>query len=341
MNKPIKAKDLARLLGLSPSTVSMVLNNKPGISEGTRRLVLDKLAEFHALPSVPVVQPGAVDFIYFVIFKKHGKVVGDTPFFSQLIEGIEQSCRQNGFNLQIAYINEGDRVSSALPLIRTRECRGLLLLGTEMSPADAQVFADIGCPTVLLDSSFPEIALDTVVINNRQAADCAVGHLIENGHTAIGYLHSAFHINNFSERREGFHSVLRKSGLEIQPQFEYRLTPTVDGAYSEMKELLASHPKLPTAFFADNDILALAAMRALKEYGCQVPEDISVIGIDDIPMCELTDPPLTTMHVPKHQMGILAVGRLLEKIRQPGGVILTTEIRTSLRKRGSVRRLEG
>lgn len=336
MNKPIKAKDLARLLGLSPSTVSMVLNNKPGISEGTRRLVFDKLAEFHSLPPSPGIQPGAVDFIYFVIFKKHGKVVGDTPFFSQLIEGIEQSCRQSGYNLQIAYINEGDRISSALPLIRARECRGLLLLGTEMAPADAQVFAQIGCPTVLLDSSFSEIALDTIVINNRQAA----AHLIENGHTSIGYLHSAFHINNFSERREGFHSALKKNGLEIQPQLEYRLTPTVDGAYSEMKELLASHPKLPTAFFADNDILALAAMRALKEYGCRVPEDISVIGIDDIPMCELTDPPLTTMHVPKHQMGILAVGRLLEKIRQPGSVILTTEIRTSLRKRGSVRRLE-
>ncbi len=339
MNKPIKAKDLAHLLGLSPSTVSMVLNNKPGISENTRRLVLDKLAEFHSLPPIQSIQPGAVDFIYFVIFKKHGKVVGDTPFFSQLIEGIEQSCRQNGYNLQIAYLNEGDKVSLALPLIRSKECKGLLLLSTEMSSGDAQAFSSIGCPTVLLDSSFPEIALDTIVINNRQAAACAAKHLIENGHSVIGYLHSAFHINNFSERKDGFHRELKRNGLEILPQMEYRLTPTADGAYLEMKEFLASHPKLPTAFFADNDILALAAMRALKEYGCRVPDDVSIIGIDDIPMCGLTDPPLTTMHVPKHQMGILAVSRLLEKIRQPDGVVLTTEIRTVLRQRSSVRRL--
>ena len=117
------------------------------------------------------------------------------------------------------------------------------------------------------------------------------------------------------------------------------MTPTVDGAYSEMKEILNHAPEMPTAFFADNDIIALSAMRALKEKGYKIPEDISIIGIDDIPMCELTDPPLTTMHVPKHQMGVQAVKRLLEKINHNSREVLTIEIFTFLVERQSIRNL--
>lgn len=340
MNKAIKAKDLAMLLGISPSTVSMVLNNKPGISDATRKLVLDKMAELGSTPPVHSYKPQIVEFIYFVIFKKHGKVVGDTPFFSQLIEGIEQSCKNNGYNLQIAYFNEGNDIYTTLPLIHSRECKGLLLLATEMSLSDARPFTSLGCPTVFLDSYFNEIEVDTIVINNKQASGCATKHLIENGHTTIGYLHSAFHINNFSERKDSYHRELRRNGLDIPAELEYKLTPTVDGAYSEMKEILSYDPQMPTAFFADNDIIALSAMRALKEKGYRIPDDISIIGIDDMPMCELMDPPLTTMHVPKYEMGFLAVKRLLEKINRKSDEILTIEIRTTLIKRHSIRNLE-
>ncbi len=337
MNKIIKAKDLAQILGISPSTVSMVLNNRPGISEATRKLVFDKMNELSSTPSVYTGRPLANDFIYFVIFKKHGKVVGDTPFFSQLIEGIEHSAKSCGFNLQIAYFNEGCDASLSLPLVHTKECRGILLLATEMNVSDAAVFTSLGCPVVLLDNNFYDIALDCVVINNRQAAGCAVRYLISSGHSQIGYLHSAIHINNFSERKEGYHRELKRNKLEILPQHEYKLTPTIDGAYNDMKEILSTHPELPTAFFADNDIIALSCIRAFREQGIRVPDDISVVGIDDIPMCELMEPPLTTMHVPKHQMGVLAVKRLMEKLEGSSREILTTEIRTSLMRRGSVK----
>ena len=115
----------------------------------------------------------------------------------------------------------------------------------------------------------------------------------------------------------------------------------MDGAYNEMRQILSHDPQMPTAFFADNDIIALSAMRALKEKGYKIPEDISVIGIDDIPMCELMDPPLTTMHVPKHQMGVQAVKRLLEKINSSSREILTIEIRTTLVERHSIRNVKG
>lgn len=341
MKKGIKAKDLAQLLGVSPSTVSMVMNNKPGISDATRKMIFDKLTELGSpLPS-HAASPQAIDFIYFVIYKKHGKVVGDTPFFSQLIEGIEQSAKASGYNLQIAYFNEGNHISSTLPLIHSTECKGLLLLATEMSAGDAAGFMSLGCPMILLDSYFDQLPIDTIVINNSQAARNATRTLIENGHRKIGYLHSAFHINNFSERKDGFYHEMRQNGLEVSPAFEYKLTPTVDNAYSDMKEILARDPEMPTAFFADNDIIALSAMRALKEKGYRIPEDISIIGIDDMPTCVLMDPPLTTMHVPKHQMGVLAVKRLIEKINRKSQEILTIQIRTSLTKRSSIFNLTG
>lgn len=339
MSKTIKAKDLAQILGISPSTVSMVLNNKPGISDATRQLVFNKLNELGGFSSSYVGKPQINDFIYFVIFKKHGKVVGDTPFFSQLIEGIEHSVKSYGFHLQIAYFDAGNEIAQSLPLIHSKECRGLLVLATEMSVSDATSFTGLGCPTVLLDSNFYETALDCVVINNQQAAGCAVKYLIDCGHRQIGYLHSAFHIKNFSERKNGFYHELERNGLTPLHQHEYKLTPTIDGAYADMKEILAGNPKLPTAFFADNDIIALSCIRALKEQGIQVPEDISIIGMDDIPMCELMDPPLTTMHVPKHQMGVLAVKRLIEKLENSSREILTIEIRTRLIRRNSVQNI--
>jgi len=339
MSRGIKSKDLAQMLGVSPSTVSMVLNNKPGISEATRKLVLDKIAELNSQTSeMPGVVPSN-GFIYFIIYKKHGKVVGDTPFFSQLIEGIESTVKANGSSLQIAYYNQGSDLSLSLPLLYSKECKGVILLATEMSLTDVQNFAHLGKPIVLLDSYFDELPLDTIVINNSQAARCAARFLIENGHKKIGYLHSAFHINNFSERKDGFYRELRRKNIEVRTDLEYKLTPTAEGAYADMKELLENHSEMPTAFFADNDIIALSAIRALKEFGYRIPDDISVIGIDDMPMCELMDPPLTTMQVPKHEMGIMAVKRLSDVIHDRGREIVTLQLRTSLIRRNSVKNI--
>ncbi len=339
MKISMKSKDLAQMLGVSPSTISMVLNNKPGISESTRKLILNKIHELGIESSDFPTKSSISEFIYFMIYLKHGKVVGDTPFFSQLIEGIEQSAKSYRYNLLIVYFNEGDDISTALPLIHSGQCKGLILLATEMSIENIEPFTALGKPIVLLDSYFKRLSLDTIIIDNTQTASSATRYLIEKGHRQIGYLHSAFHINNFSERKDGFYKELEHFGLQIHPDSEYKLTPTVDEAYKEMKEILASNPSLPTAFFADNDIIALSAMRALKESGYKIPEDISIIGIDNMPTCELMDPPLTTMHVPKQQMGILAMRRLVEKINGQLPEPFTIKVCTTLVERYSIKQL--
>lgn len=337
MGKTIKSKDLAEMLGISPATVSMVINDRPGISDATRQMVLDKLKEVGYDFSAKQNKSQKNQMIYFAIYKAHGQVVSDTPFFLQLTEGIESQAKAYGCRLQITYIYDVANIRGDFPLIHSPECKGIIVLATEMDLATAQTFASLGCPIVFLDSYFEDIDADFVVINNEQAARHATRHLIEHGHKDIGYLHSKYHINNFSERKNGYHKALTTAGLPIHSSYEFKLTPATEDAYRELKELLDQHPDLPTAFFADNDNIAIAAIKAFKESGCRVPEDISITSIDDIPMCEFIDPPLTTMQVPKHQLGYLAVKRLVTNYDRKDHEIVKIEVKTRLIERESVR----
>ena len=335
----IKVKDLASMLGVSPSTVSLVLNNRPGISEATRQRVFDKLTELGYSSMIP--RSSAVNSLNLrlVIFKKHGGVVADTHFFSQVIEGIDSQTRKNGCNLLINYISGLEPQEERMRVFAQSSCDGVILLATEMDAADLEPFLKLNLPMVVLDSYFETIQQDAVVINNVQGASAAVRHLIAMGHRSIGYLHSRIHINNFQERREGVVKALSAAGLELPEQMIFRLEPSIEGAAASMRELLRQHRSLPTAFFAANDLIAIGAARALKEAGCRIPEDISIIGFDDMPVAEAMDPPLTTVYVPKQRLGMLAVDRLISQIGQEAPEFIKVEVGTHLVKRRSVRPL--
>lgn len=218
---------------------------------------------------------------------------------------------------------------------------GLILLATEMYPEDLALFGGNGVPVVLLDSYFRNSNFDSVVIGNTDAAYKATSHLIENGHVDIGYLHSSIHINNFYYRRHGYLDALHEHGLNTDERLQVCLEPTMEGSYRDMKAVLEnSNVDMPTAFFADNDIIAFGAMRALKEKGIKIPNDISIVGFDDMPFCEITSPRLTTIKVFKQEMGSIAVKRLMQKMSGNEHVIQTVEISTELVIRESVKMQE-
>lgn len=332
------AKALAKALNLSASTVSMVLNNRPGISEQTRQLVL-KEAEKMGL-NIPSrrTPAGNPTYIYFIIYKKHGKVVSDTPFFSQLIEGIESETKKYGFRLQVTYFYGNADAEDQLSTIKASGSSGLLILATEMNSGNMDMFASLNLPTVVLDAYFERRHHDTIVINNVQGAYNAISYLVNHGHQQIGYLRSKIRIKNFLEREDGFCKTL---GMHQQSDYIFDVEPTSEGAYHDMKALLEKSPKLPTAFFADNDIIAISCIKALKEKGIRVPEDISVIGFDDImPLCEIIEPRLTTMRVPKQRLGMLAVERLITNINNETKEIIKLEVSTELVERDSVLSIE-
>lgn len=333
----ITAKELAGQLGLSEAAVSLALNGKPGVSTATRKRVLAvaeaKGYDFTRLKSAQPDKSGGS--IYFVIYKKHGAVVGDTPFFAQLSEGVDTACKTLPYYLSIRYLHEEDDVPELLSGWKRLGCRGIILLGTEMELQDLRPFQQAGLPLVLLDNYFEQADVDCVLINNIRGAYTATDHLIRRRHTQPGYLHSSYPINNFEERADGFYKAIRKNGMSTSRSPVHRLSPSVEGAYADMRELLSRNEPLADCYFADNDLIAAGAVRALKETGYRIPQDIAVVGFDDLPVCACIEPPLTTIHVPKQYMGRVAVQRLHELIRDPDSLPVKIEISTTLKKRKS------
>ena len=335
----VTAKDLARALGLSEAAVSMALNNKPGVSEITREEVIRAAKEngfdFRKIKRKSIVQKK----VAFVIYKKHGAVVGDTQFFSSLTEGVTRSCMERGYSLDIRYITSDDQVQRELKTLLTNDTDGVILLGTEMRQEDFKPFESFPLPLVVLDTYHECVDLDFVLINNIQGAYLATSYLINQRNAQPGYLHSAYSIPNFNERQDGFYKAVREHGYSSSGCIVHHLAPMIEGAYQDMQTIIQKGERLASCYFADNDLIAAGAMKAFREAGYKIPEDIAIIGFDNTSLCELLDPPLTTINVPKQAMGKFAVIRLLSLMSTESGDVKTaskTSVRTSLVHRASV-----
>ncbi|MDD4850670.1 MAG: LacI family DNA-binding transcriptional regulator [Gemmiger sp.] len=334
----ITAKDIARRVGVSPATVSMVFRQRPGISEEVRTQVLAAAQElgFVYTGTGGARQPRILQFI---IYKRHGKVVADTPFFEQLTKGVSDSVHALGYQLSITYFYGAENVDEQLRTIKSSRCVGIILLATEMHTHDMDIFDSLGVPIVLLDNWFPSKRYDAVVIDNQRGALRATQYLIQCGHTRLGYLSSKVDIRNFVERREGYLSAIRalKDPTNDSTQRIIRVGTSIDTAQQDMAAYLATDPVLPTAFFADNDNIAIGCLRALLRAGCRIPEEVSIIGFDDMPICEVAEPQLTTMAVPKGRMGALAVERLDRLIcGGTGGEVIRISVQPEIVPRSSV-----
>lgn len=331
----ISAKELAQKLNISPATVSMVLNNKPGISEKTRTLVMDAAREYgyhFSKKSEAALQKGRIQF---VTYKKQGTIVADTPFW--VTEGVEHGCQKAGYELLVTYFHEDADIDAQIQMLVEKQCSGILLLGTELSEKDFRPFSALNIPIVVLDTYFEELNCDCVLINNVQGAYTAASYLIGRGFSTVGYLHSSYSIGNFEERADGYYKALRHHDIPTSHPYVHRLYPSIEGAYQDMCKLLDEDPKLAPAYFADNDLIAAGAMRALKEHGYRIPGDISVIGFDGSSICDVLEPPLASMAVPKPRLGELGVERLINKINYTDNTIVKIEVAPRLQEGRSVK----
>lgn len=334
----IKLKDVAQSLGISPATVSLALNGKPGISETTRQRIFSVIREM-GHPELLPVDSNASKSIHFIIYKDRNVIVSETPFFFQLMEGIEIRCRYHGYKLMISYVNESNNTTEYISSLIQKDCAGILLLATEMRTADLAPFSNLSLPFVILDSYFEREKYDCIAINNTHGAYDATDYLIRNGHTKIGYLQSSYRIKNFSARYQGFIKALDAHKIPLEPSYILKLGSSMETSYYSMCEYLKSDFAMPTAFFADNDLIALGAIKALKEHNYEVPGDISIIGFDNTPLSQATEPNLTTVNVPKQRMGVLAVDRLVSRINETPEEFIKLEVGTTLVIRDSVKSL--
>jgi len=338
--KKVNLDDIATIVGVSKATVSNALNGKKGVSEQTKAHILKTASDVGYMKNnnnKDDKDSETKKIIRIILYKRHGYVYSDTPFFSNLIEGIQKECRIEGYEMMVAHLSKTEVKSDhIIEDLKNDDSSGYLLLATEMVAEDLEFFKVLEKPMVLIDSYFKHEDYDFVVINNIEAAHKATNYLIENGYKKIGYLHSSVYINNFHYRKLGFENTLRENGIEPEEKYQFSLEPTLDGSYGDMSEILRHKPELPTAFFADNDIIAFGAMKALQEIGIKIPEQVSIVGFDDMPYCEISTPKMTTVKVPKQYYGAVAVKRLIDKINNDDLKTQKVEINTKLIERESV-----
>lgn len=327
----VNIKQISELTGFSPATVSNALNYKRGVNAETAakvRRVAQDLGYF---------EENRITKVKFVIFKRTGVVVDDTPFFPAMITGVEEECRACGMEMQICYLDVRDAdYKEQAKWILNDKGSALIFLGTEMIDEDMDLLRGISCPYIVVDYWRSDMPFNGIMINNADSARLATDYLIGKGHKEIGYLRGNFRIKPFRSRKTGYLSSMNKAGLPVKRDYIVTLSPSMDGSYADMKEYLSHKPKLPTAFFADNDMIALGAMKAMIEYGIRIPEDVSVIGFDDLTFSSISFPPLTTVRVPKHEMGRLAVRRLRDMIQDNNDLKVKIQICTQFIERNSV-----
>jgi len=332
----ITVKELAKICNLSEAAVSMALRNKPGVSSETRRKIME-LAQQHGYDFSRALKQGAnTRHITFAVYKRQGAIVGETPFFSELSEGIELACADNHYNLQIAYIHKGDEVQNKIDEISYSDCSGIILLGTEMQEEDFSPFKNMQKPMVVLDVYLDFLKYDCVLINNIQGALIATDYLISRTMKQPGYLKSSYPIANFDERADGFYKAVRRYGMSTSKSIVHKLTPSIEGACADMLEFINQGEELAPCYFADNDWIAIGAMKAFQLKGYRIPEDIAIIGFDNVPLASYIDPALTTIHVPKKYIGETATSRLIGKIGNQPHPPVKIEISTALVKRRTI-----
>ena len=330
----VSIKDISKKTGFSPATISNALNHKRGVSEETAAEV------FRVAREMGYISESKVRRIKLVIFKRNGLIIDDTPFFSLMIDGIEKECRSAGMEMVLCYLNmQDENYEEQVEWIIHDNSTAVILLGTELMEEDVELYKSATCPFLMLDYWAWDMSFNGVLINNADSARMAVEYLIKKGHRKIGYLKGKFRIKAFRSREVGYRTAMKKGNCQMNADYIVELSTTMNGAYKDMKQYLEKEREMPTAFFADNDMIALGAMKALQEMGYKIPQDISIIGFDDLPFSEISNPPLTTLRVPKQEMGRLAVKKLLEVMEENVKIKTKIQVCTMFVERESVRDL--
>lgn len=309
-------REIAEKLGISPAALSLIINHKPGVSDTTRNAVINSLHEMNCdylIKKAPVVPSNNLCFI---IYKRHGEVLDLHPFFLLLMENIENHARTYGYNILLCTIDKRRPMEPQIQHLRELDCQGAIIFATEMADEDMKEFSVLQIPYVTMDNDFTRLACNSISINNQMGTFQAIEYLIKMNHTRIGYLKSNIRISSFEERHTGYENSLQYFGLSFAPSDIVTVHYTEEGSYRDVKQYLETSPSssLPDAFVCDDDTIAVGALRAFAEHGIHVPQDISIIGFNDRPACEMTEPPLTSVNVSKRTFAAETVDELIRLI---------------------------
>ena len=333
----ITVRDIASQAGVSPATVSLVLNNKKGVSEQTRRRVQEVLDSRGYRPS-PVRRQQSRFRLVIIKYRAHGLALEENQgFIASIIDQIELECRRLDFQLNTRNC-DAQHADACVADIQQNPPDGVIMVGTELSREDYWVLDRLRVPLVVLDNSMRFEKWDSVVMDNEDIVRTAVLHLHELGHRQIGYFKSSRQINNLDERYAGYLLIMNELGLSVPEPTQ--LATTLNGAYRDMKKLIESGQFKPQgAVVADNDSIAIGAAKAIQEAGYNIPRDLSIIGVDDIPYSAVTTPALSTVRISRSTLGTLAVEMLQRRVLHPDWPTVHVRIAGNLIQRASTHSL--
>lgn len=339
MGRKPTLRDIAENADVALSTVSQALNNKPGVSPEMRQRILSSAAELGYRPKIAAELPLATEVKTLGLLTKRcdGDALVINPFYSYVIAGAEWECARHNIGLMYANI-EVDEHNHALNLpsmLLESRVDGVIVVGAFLEETLAVISSRASQQVVLVDAYTSNgDEFDSVLIDNVTGAFKAVNHLIACGHRRIGLIGSEpGWYPSIDERRQAYLTALAQHTLE--PFVEDSALDRAD-AYQATQRLIARAPEI-TAIFACNDNVAIGVLNALQDSGLRVPDQVSVIGFDNIDLAQEVKPALTTMHVDKVLMGVMAVRHLMDRALNPSRTTLKTLVSTQLVVRDSVR----
>lgn len=310
---PVTSSDVARYAGVSRATVSYVINNGPRpVSEETRIRVQEAIRQLGYQPN------GLARNLRLQRTSTLGLIVPDThnSYFSEVGRGVERAAFENGYTVFLCHSGYSlDLELQYVDMLHLQRVAGVIWIPGTADHAPLHKLQEYEVDTVVVDRCLPNELAPSLTADNLHGGYLATRHLIELGHRRIGYISRAINLSHSQGRVDGYKMALAESGIAIDPNLLRKGGFNLQDGYRAMQELLSLDVP-PTAVFAYNDIMAIGALRALHEAGLSVPDDFSVIGFDDIDAAAFTCPALTTIYLPKFDIGKKAADLLISLVEE-------------------------
>lgn len=326
----VSIKDLARIAGVSHSTVSRALRNSPLIPAVTSIRIQELAREQGYTPSAIARS--------LVTQKTHAVGVVVTtiadPFNGEVLSGIEDAAKQHGYSVILANSQaDPEREVSVVRSFQERRVDGILVASSRVGAQYASLLADLNIPIVLLNNQHPDEFVYSVTIDNVNGAQQAARHLVQLGHKRIAYIGDRFGLQSDTQRYRGYRKALKQAGIRFEPELVMQGNGKQDGGAISASSLL-SLEKPPTAIFSYNDMTALGVYEEAWRRRVRIPEQLSIVGFDDLFFAAALQPPLTTVHQPREVLGQRGMAMLLSLLNgEPASK--AARIKGELKVRGS------
>ncbi|HCH0915078.1 TPA: substrate-binding domain-containing protein [Vibrio parahaemolyticus] len=330
-------KDIAKLAGVSTSTVSHVINKTRFVSEEISERVNNAAKELNYYAPSALARSLKVNRT-----KTIGMLVttSTNPFFGEVVKGVERSCYHKGYSL-ILCNTEGDneRMRQSINTLLQKRVDGLILMCSSLEGERIDVFErypDI--PVVVMDWGPMLFTSDKIQDNSLRGGYLAAKYLIDCGHTEIGCITGPLIKHQAQMRYEGYKRAMNEAGLDFNANWIIESDFECEGGYQAFKKM-AERGTLPSSIFISNDMMAMGVINAANELGIKVPDDLSIIGYDDIHIAKFMSPSLTTIHQPKYRLGQAAVETLVRRLDDKSNEAQVVQLEPTLVVRNSVKLL--